>query len=113
MKLYPFSLFFLVIALIFVFFTHSPTQAMNPSPSRAEVCAIVKSMPNAKNTTEFLSLLKKSPSGIIKDLNALKSNMEQYDAEKYGWTSLIDSPGGLEPRPGAWLMGALRMACEP
>jgi hypothetical protein len=70
-------------------------------------------MPNAENTVYFLSLLNKSPSDIIKNLKALKSNMQQYDAEKYGWPSMIDSSGGLEPRPSAWLIGALRMACEP
>ncbi len=86
---------------------------MNPAPSRAEVCTIVKSMPNATSTEEFVSLLKKSRSDIIKDLESLKSNMEQYDAEKYGWPSMIDSPGGIEPHPSAWLIGAVRMACEP
>ncbi|WP_204139358.1 YbaY family lipoprotein [Halomicronema sp. CCY15110] len=43
----------------------------------------------------------------------MRSNMMQYDAEGYGWQNIIDSPDGLAPQPGAWLLGALRMVCEP
>ncbi|NEQ47755.1 MAG: hypothetical protein F6K00_31185 [Leptolyngbya sp. SIOISBB] len=82
------------------------------SPSSAEVCAIVTSMPNAENTDEFLSLLDTSRQNVITDLEAMRSNMMQYDAEGYGWQNIIDNPGGLAPQPGAWLLGAVRIACE-
>jgi hypothetical protein len=87
--------------------TTSPT-----SPSCTEVCAVVTTMPNAENTDELLSLIKTSRPEIIGDLNAMKRNMQQYDAEGYGWQSVIDNSNSLEPRLGAWLIGALRMACE-
>ena len=80
--------------------------------SSYDVCAIVISMPNAQNTNELLSLLKTSPHKVIKNLEAMKANMEQYDAEGYGWQNVIDGSSSLEPRPGSWLIGVLRMACE-
>ena len=82
------------------------------SPSRAEVCAIVTSMPNAKDPDEFLSRLDTNRQNVITDLEAMRSNMMQYDSEGYGWQNMIDSTGGLAPQPGAWLLGAVRMACE-
>jgi hypothetical protein len=69
-------------------------------------------MPGAQNTDELLALLDTSRSQVITDLLAMKRNMEQYEAEGYGWQNVIDSPGALEPQPGAWLIGALSMACE-
>jgi uncharacterized lipoprotein YbaY len=82
-------------------------------PSNAEVCAIVTDMPGAEDTDAFLSLLDTTRQDVVADLEAMRSNMMQYDAEGYGWQNIIDSPDGLAPRPGAWLLGALRMACEP
>jgi hypothetical protein len=76
------------------------------------VCAIVATMPGAQNTDELLALLDTSRSQVITDLLAMKRNMEQYEAEGYGRQNVIDSPGALEPQPGAWLIGALSMACE-
>ena len=85
---------------------------MSPSPSRAEVCAIVTSMPRAEDTDYLLSLLETDRQGVITDLETTRSNMMQYDSEGYGWQNVIDSPGALPPQPGSWLFGALRMACE-
>lgn len=111
-----FSVFFVLtlILSLFMLSIHSQTvQAVSPTPpSRAEVCAVVNSMPRANNTDTFLSLLKTGRSQVIKDLLALKSNMEQYDAEGYGWQNVLNSSSELEPRPDAWLIGALRMTCE-
>jgi len=89
-------------------------QASSPTPPTGEdVCAIVTTMPDAENTDELLTSLDTSRSQVTRDLIAMRSNMEQYDAEGYGWQNTIDDPSALEPRPGAWLIGALRMACEP
>ena len=82
------------------------------SPSHAEVCAMVSVMPSASDTDEFLSLLDTTREAVITDLEAMRSNMMQYEAEGYGWQNIIDSPDGLAPQPGAWLLGALSMACE-
>ncbi|MGK7932683.1 MAG: hypothetical protein AB4041_14800 [Microcystaceae cyanobacterium] len=88
-------------------------QGVSPKPpSHSEICAIITSMPQAENTDKFLDLLKTDRSQVIKDLITLKSNMEQYDAEGYGWQNVINSSSQLEPRPDAWLMGALRIGCE-
>ncbi len=81
-------------------------------PSGDDVCAIVTSMPGAKNTEELLSLLKTNRKEVIEDLEAMKANMEQYDAEGYGWQNVIDGSSALEPRPSSWLIGALRMTCN-
>ncbi len=69
-------------------------------------------MPSAENTDELLSLLKTNRPEIINNLKAMKRNMQQYDAEGYGWQGVIDGSNSLEPRLGSWLIGALRMACE-
>jgi hypothetical protein len=90
------------------------TPGVTPTePSRAEVCAIVTTMPDAEDTDEFLALLMTDRAQVIVDLEATASNMQQYNAEGYGWQNIIDSPGALPPQPDAWLIGALRMACEP
>ncbi len=81
-------------------------------PNQTDICNIVKAMPSAQNPDQFLNLLKIDRSKVIKDLTTLKSNMEQYDAEGYGWQNVINSSSGLEPRPDTWLIGALRIACE-
>ena len=83
------------------------------SPSSAELCAIVTTMPDAEDTDEFLALLDTTREDIIADLEATRSNMMQYESEGYGWQNIIDSSGALEPQVGGWLLGALRMACEP
>ena len=83
------------------------------SPSSAEVCAIVTTMPDAEDTNEFLARLATARADVIADLEATRSNMMQYDAEGYGWQNIIDRPDALAPQTGAWLLGALRMACEP
>ncbi|MEO1067899.1 MAG: hypothetical protein AAFW95_02080 [Cyanobacteria bacterium J06638_6] len=89
------------------------TSGVTPTePSRAEVCAIVTTMPDAEDTDRFLALLMTDRAQIISDLEATSSNMQQYDGEGYGWQNVIDSSGALPPQPGAWLIGALRMACE-
>ena len=91
-----------------------PVQAASPTPPTAnDVCAIVTTMPGAENTDELLALLDTSRSQVTMDLLAMQRNMEQYDAEGYGWQNVIDGSSALEPKPGAWLIGALRMACEP
>ena len=84
----------------------------SPMPSRAEVCALVQSMPRAADTDELLTLLDSDRPSIIRDLEAMKTNMEQYDSEGYGWQNVIDGSSALEPRPASWLIGALSMACE-
>ena len=81
-------------------------------PSGDDVCAIVTSMPGAKNTEELLSLLRTNRKEVIEDLEAMKANMKQYDAEGYGWQNVIDGSSTLEPRPSSWLIGALRMTCN-
>ncbi len=81
-------------------------------PSGEHVCAIVTSMPGAKNTEELLSLLRTNRKEVIEDLEAMKANMEQYEAEGYGWQNLIDGSSALESRPSSWLIGALRIACD-
>lgn len=83
-----------------------------PPPGRAEVCQIVITMPGSDNTDDLLMLLDTRRSEVTSDLIAMKQNMEQYDAEGYGWQNVIDGSSALEPRPGSWLIGALRMACE-
>ena len=97
----------------------SPATAQTPeppiaslTPSRAEVCAIVTSMPSADDTDRMLSLLDTDRQGVISDLEAMRINMQRYDAEGYGWHNTIEDPGASDPKPGAWLIGALRMACE-
>jgi uncharacterized lipoprotein YbaY len=91
-----------------------PAQAATPTPPTGDdVCAIVTSMPDAENTDELLTSLDTSRSQVTMDLIAMRGNMEQYDAEGYGWQNVIDGSSALEPRPGAWLIGALRMACDP
>lgn len=84
----------------------------SPTPSSEEVCAIVTAMPGAEDTDKLLDLLDTERSQVITDLEAMSSNMAQYDAEVYGWQNVIDGSSALEPVPGAWLIGALRMACE-
>jgi uncharacterized lipoprotein YbaY len=88
-------------------------QAVSPMPpSRAEVCAIVTTMPGAENTDELLATLNTDRAETINHLATMKANMGQYDAEGYGWQNVIDGSSALEPRPAAWMIGALRMACE-
>jgi hypothetical protein len=113
-KFRKFSLFLgISIVLLGVLLLSHPLKSASPTPpSRSEVCAVVMSMPSAKNTDQMLSLLKTSRSQVVKDLIALKSNMEQYDAEGYGWQNAINSSSSLDPHPDAWLIGALRIACE-
>ncbi len=106
------SLFCLVTVLIFSIQSHRGQAASPTPPSRHQVCEIVNSMPMANNSDQFLALLKTDRYQVIKDLTALKSNMEQYDAEGYGWQNVIDRSSGLKPLPDAWLIGALRIACE-
>ncbi|MEM1291611.1 MAG: YbaY family lipoprotein [Cyanobacteria bacterium P01_H01_bin.162] len=84
----------------------------SPMASRAEVCGLVQSMPRAADTDELLTLLGSDRPSIIRDLEAMKTNMEQYDSEGYGWQNVIDGSSALEPRPASWLIGALGMACE-
>ncbi|WP_157951164.1 hypothetical protein [Cyanothece sp. BG0011] len=96
-----------------VFSNIFPGQAVSPTPpSSTEVCEIITSMTHAENTDKLLSLLDTNRSEITQKLIAMKRNMEQYEAEGYGWQNVLDSSSGLEPRPGSWLLGALRMACE-
>lgn len=91
----------------------TPTPPIAPlTPSRAEVCAIVTSMPSAADPDGMLSLLDTTRQGVISDLEAMRLNMQRYDAEGYGWHNTIDDPSASEPKPGPWLIGALRMACE-
>ncbi len=91
-----------------------PAQAATPTPPTGnEVCAIVTTMPDAEDTDELLASLDTSRSQVTMDLATMKRNMEQYDAEGYGWQNVIDGSSALDPQPGAWLIGALRMACEP
>lgn len=113
-KLRTFPLFFVISIVLSAFFIlSSPLQSASPPPpSRAEVCTVVKSMPNSNNTDEMLSLLETSRSQVVQDLIAVKSDMELYDAEKYGWPSMINSSDALKPNHSAWLIGALRIACE-
>lgn len=87
--------------------TPIPTQ-----PGREAVCAVVLQMPDAAETDEMLERLGSDRATILQDLETLRRNMEQYDAEGYGWQNIIDSPNSLDPQPGSWLLGALRMACE-
>lgn len=108
------------VALSIVSLTPPPAIAQPPliadahlAPSSAEVCEIVTSMPGAEDTEEFLSLLDLTRQDVITDLEATRSNMMQYDAEGYGWQNAIDGSSALEPIPDSWLLGALRMACEP
>ncbi|MBE9138101.1 hypothetical protein IQ254_13045 [Nodosilinea sp. LEGE 07088] len=94
-------------------YTLTTTGVVAPTePSRAEVCAAVAAMPDADDTDAMLGLLETDRAQIIGDLEATSSNMQQYNAEGYGWQNIIDSSGALPPQPGAWLIGALRMACE-
>lgn len=111
---FPLFLSVTMALVVLSFSIHPPAvQAVSPTPpSRDEVCAIVMTMPNAENTDQLLSLLKTRRSEIVKDLVSLKSHMEQYDAEGYGWQNVINSPNALDHRPTSWLIGALRMACE-
>ncbi|MEB3290361.1 MAG: YbaY family lipoprotein [Leptolyngbya sp.] len=89
-------------------------QASTPMPpTGSDVCAIVTSMPDAEDTDTLLNSLDTSRSQVTMDLIAMSRNMEQYDAEGYGWQNVIDGSSALEPQPGAWLIGALRMACDP
>ena len=91
-----------------------PVRAASPTPpTSSEVCAIITTMPDAEDTDELLASLDTSRSQVTMDLLAMQRNMEQYDAEGYGWQNVIDGSSALEPQPGAWLIGALRMACEP
>jgi hypothetical protein len=82
------------------------------SSSRGDVCAIVTTMPSAADTDEMLALLDTDRTGVLTDLEAMSANMQRYDDEGYGWQNVIDSPDALAPQPDAWLIGALRMACE-
>lgn len=103
----------LTLAITSLFRQPAPAVAASPTaPGSREVCAIVTTMPGAENTDDLLSLLSTSRQETISKLDAMKSNMAQYDAEGYGWQNTIDGSSALEPRPGAWLIGALRMACE-
>ena len=78
------------------FFNSSPLQARSPTPpTRSDVCAIVTTMPDAEKTDQFLSALDSSRSQVMTDLIALKKNMEQYDAEGYGWHNMIDASSTL------------------
>jgi uncharacterized lipoprotein YbaY len=93
---------------------HAAAQAASPTPPDGDdVCAIVTAMPGAETTDELLSLLETTRSEVTSDLLTMSRNMEQYDAEGYGWPNVIDGSSALEPRPGSWLIAALRMACEP
>lgn len=92
----------------------SLAQAQEPvTPGQAEVCAVVTAMPDAADTDELLTLLDTDRAEVIADLEAMSRNMAQYNTEGYGWQNIIDGSSALEPVPGAWLIGALRMACEP
>lgn len=107
----------IIIAIIIVmtdlFSKTFPSQAARPTPPGSEeICEIITSMPHAENTDKLLSVLSTSRSEITKYLIAMKRNMEQYEAEGYGWNNVIDSSSGLEPRPSSWLIGALRIVCE-
>ncbi|EAZ88632.1 hypothetical protein [Crocosphaera chwakensis] len=103
----------LMIAMTILCSTVFPGQALTPmSLSSQEICQIITAMPKAENTDKLLSVLGTSRSNITKNLIAMKGNMEQYEAEGYGWQNALDSASGLEPRPSSWLIGALRMACE-
>ena len=88
-----------------------PVNYISTEPSGEDVCDIVMSMPGAADTDELLDLLETSRPEIISDLTAMRRNMEQYDAEGYGWQNVMDGSSGLAPQPGAWMVGALRMAC--
>jgi len=90
-------------------------QAAEPPavPSRDEVCAVATTLPGAADTDALLALLLTSREDIVDDLVLTGDNMARYEAEGYGWQNIIDSPGALPPQPGGWLLGALRMACEP
>lgn len=91
-----------------------PAQTSSPTPpTRSEVCAIVTTMPDAENTNELLASLNTSRSQVARDLIAMKNNMEQYNTEGYSWQAVIDGSSALAPKPSSWLIGALRMACDP
>lgn len=81
-------------------------------PNHNEVCTIVNAMPDAEDTDELLTLLGTSRAETISNLIAMQGNMAQYNAEGYGWHHAIDGASALEPRPGAWMLGALSMVCE-
>ena len=78
-----------------------------------QVCAQISAFPDAADPERFLSRLGTSRAGVVRDLGRLRRNLEQADAEGYGWQNVLGGPSFPEPRPGAWLLGALRMACEP
>ena len=110
---YQLPIAFIGIPIVIIIAMISLNQAVTPTPpSSQEICQIITAMPNAENTDKLLSLLSTNRSDITKNLIAMKRNMEQYEAEGYGWQNVLDSSSGLEPRPGLWLLGALRMACE-
>jgi uncharacterized lipoprotein YbaY len=69
-------------------------------------------MPGSEATDALLTLLETSRAETVNNLATMKTNMDQYDAEGYGWQNVIDGSSALEPRPTSWLIGALRMACE-
>jgi hypothetical protein len=104
-------LFFVGMAIVTTLFVAATDQVIT-QPSRAEVCAIVNTMPSGQNTNELLFLLKTNRQQLISDLKNMKKNMQQYEAEGYGWQNVIDGTNALEPQPGSWLIGALKMACE-
>jgi len=104
----------MLVSIVSLLGQRLPAQAESPTPpTGSEVCAIVTTMPDAEDTDELLTSLDTSRSQVTSDLLAMKRNMEQYDAEGFGWQNVIDGSSSLEPQPGAWLIGALRMACEP
>jgi hypothetical protein len=73
-----------------------------------QVCAQISTFPDAADPEPFLSRLGTSRAGVIRDLGRLRRNLEQADAEGYGWQNVLGGPGYPDPRPGAWLLGALR-----
>ncbi|MBE9139799.1 DUF4377 domain-containing protein [Nodosilinea sp. LEGE 07088] len=90
----------------------TPVAVTSASPSRAEVCAVVTTMPDAGDTDALLTLLGTDREGVITDLEAMSANMQQYNDEGYGWQNVMDNPYSPAPQPGPWLIGALRLACE-
>lgn len=98
----------------------SPSSPTSPSPtdrmasSRQDICALVRAMPDAKNTDQFLTKVRVSREQVLLNLDQLKGLMEQIDAEGYGWQNVIGKPDAIpKAQLRAWILGALRMACDP
>ncbi len=103
---------------------HGKTIAQIPSPSptlpardsassRQQVCAIVKAMPDAKDTDQFLTKVRVSREQALVNLDQLKSLMQQIDTDGYGWQNVIGKRDAIpEAQLHPWILGALRMACD-